>query len=384
MNVLMISLEDAIAAQPEGEARARHARYAEAAGHLTVIAYSRHPGTRGGDLSPRLAAHLCQGSRVLFPLKAVWAGLRHARRPVSLITTQDPFATGLAGVILARLLGAPLLVQNHSSFFDNPYWIAEQPRRNRLFNALGKWVIRRASMNRVVNAAERDKYLAYGLPPERVRVIPLANPAPFAVAVPAEAIAAQRAAWGLDTTHHIVLWVGWPVAFKRVPLLLEAMSRVAQADPLARLVLVGDLKRAPDDLPTLIDRLGLDAVVIAPGPSAHADLPRAYRAADVYALTSVYEGLPRVLSEAGASGLPQVVMDAPGVREAIVDGENGYCVPHGDVAAFAARLLELLGDSEKRRAMGQAARDYTLTHFDPDQLFAAWMACWRDSAEKQF
>ena len=90
-----------------------------------------------------------------------------------------------------------------------------------------------------------------------------------------------------------------------------------------------------------------------------------------------------MLSEAGASGLPQVVMDAPGVREAIVDGENGYCVPHGDVEAFAARLLDLLADPDKRATMGQAARTYTLTHFDPDRLFEAWMACWRDTANSQ-
>jgi glycosyltransferase involved in cell wall biosynthesis len=383
MHVLMISLEDEIVAKPEGDARRRHERYAESAGHLTVIAYSRRAGGQGGSMSPHLTAFLCGGPRALFPLRAVWTGLRQARRPVDLVTSQDPFITGLAGLILARLLGAPLLVQNHSAFFDNPYWIAEHPLRNRLFNALGKAVIRRATMHRVVNEAERAKYLAAGIPPERVHVIPLANPAPFAVAIPPQEVAAQRAAWGLDEAHHVVLWVGWPVANKRVPLLLEAMRRVAEADPLARLVLVGDLGRSLDDLLALIAHLGLDGVVIAPGPSAHVDLPRIYRAADVYAMTSVYEGLPRVLSEAGASGLPQVVMDAPGVREAIVDGENGYIVPFGDVDAFAARLLELLGDPNQRAAMGQAAQAYTLTHFDPDRLFQAWMDCWKEAVSFQ-
>ncbi len=383
MHVLMISLEDEIVARPEGDARRRHERYAEAAGHLTVIAYSRRAGGRGGSLTPHLTAFLCGGPRALFLPRAVWAGLRRAARPVDLVTSQDPFITGLVGLILARLLGAPLLVQNHSSFFDNPYWIAEHPLRNRLFNALGKAVIRRATMHRVVNEAEREKYLVAGIPAERVRVIPLANPAPFTVEIPPEEVAAQRAAWGLDETHHVVLWVGWPVANKRVPLLLEAMRRVAAADRLARLVLVGDLGRSLDDLPALIARLGLTGVVIAPGPSAHADLPRIYRAADVYALTSVYEGLPRVLSEAGASGLPQVVMDAPGVREAIRDGENGYCVPFGDVDAFAARLLDLLGDSDHRAAMGRAARTFTLTRFDPDRLFQAWMDCWKDTVDSR-
>jgi glycosyltransferase involved in cell wall biosynthesis len=376
----MISLSEQVLTRPDDEVRQRHERYGAAAGHLTMIVYSGAADVPpGGDLFPHLAVYPVKGHPLLFPLLAVIAGLRHARRPVDLVTTQDPFATGLAGLILAWLLRAPLLAQNHSRCFDNPHWIAQNPRRHGIFNRLGRWVIRRAAMNRVVNPAERETYIALGVAPDRVRVIPLANPAAFAVPVPPEKLAAQRAAWGLDATHKIVLWVGRLVPLKQIPLLLAVMQRVIQQEPLARLVLVGDPASLPD-LPAAITARGLDDVVILPGYSLHDDLPVAYQAADVYALTSVYEGMPRVVSEAGASGLPVVLMDLPGLDAVVLDGETGWIVPQGDMEAFADRVLALLRDRDQARAMGQRARDHVLAYFDSDRLFDEWMACWRDAA----
>ncbi len=381
MNVLMIGLGDHILTEPEGEVRRRHERYAARAGHLTVIVYSKARGPLpGGPLSASLAAYAARGARAAFLLRAVWLGLRHARRPVHLVTTQDPFITGLGGVILARLLGAPLLVQNHSSFFDNPYWLAEHRWRNRFFNRLGKWVVRRATMNRVVNPAERAKYLALGLPPERVRVVPMGNSGPFAAPLPPERIAAQRAAWGLGASHRVVLWVGHPARVKRLPALLDVMQRVVAEEPEARLVLVGDLSAGEEDIPAEVARRGLEDCVIMPGPVPFDALPAVYQAADVFALTSAYEGMPRVFSEAAASGLPFVAMDIAALRGVIRDGENGYLLPQGDVAGFAARVVGLLREPERARAMGARGRAWALEHLDSERLLEAWMALWEETA----
>lgn len=376
----MISLSDAVLAGPQSEVYRRHERYGEVAGHLTMVVYTIRRPLASPLFSPHLAVYPVSGSRALFVARAVWTGLRRARRPVDLITAQDPFGTGLTGVILSWLLKAPLLVQNHSAFFDNPYWIAERPRLHAIFNRLGKWVIRRAAMNRVVNEAERDKYLALGIPPERVRVIPLADPAPFAAPVPAEQVAAQRAAWGLTADHRVVLWVGRMVRFKRLPVLLDVMRLVADAEPMARLVLVGDTAAAEEDIPAEIARRNLQDRVILAGRIPFDRLPSVYRATDVYALTSVYEGVPRVLQEAGAAGLPLVAMESAGARAVVVDGENGYLIPQGDVETFARRVLALLRAPEQARAMGERGRALVLARFDSARLFEEWMACWRETA----
>ncbi len=384
MNVLMIGLGDQVLTQPDGDVRDRHERYGRAAGHLTMLVYSDSPsGPADGALSSHLAAYPICGSPLLFTLRAVLAGLRYARRPVHLVTTQDPFSTGLAGVILSWLLHAPLLVQNHSDFFDNIHWIAEKPRRHGLFNRLGKWVIKRAAMNRVVNNGERDKYLRMGVQPARVRVIPLADPGPFSVDVPAGEIAARRASWGLDLTHRVVLWVGRPVRLKRLPVLMDVMRQVVAQVPDARLVLVGDMGLAQEDLVAEIRRRQLEDVIVMPGVVRFADLPGVYQSADVYAHTSIYEGLGRVMLEAGAAGLPVVAMDSAGVREVVVDGDNGYIVAQGDVDVFAARVLSLLNDPRKAREMGLRGREIALTRFDPARLFDDLMQCWQDAAERR-
>ncbi len=379
----MISLGDQVLTRPDDEVRRRHERYAAAAGHLTMIVSSTtRPAPAGGALSPHLAAYAVGGPKALFPLRALWTALRHARRPVDLITTQDPFATGLVGLILARLLRAPLLVQNHASFIDNPVWIGEKPLQYRLFNRLGRWITRRADMNRVVNEMERQKVLALGVPPEKVRVIQLANIAPFTGPVAPDQVAARRAAWGLGDSNRVLLWVGRPVRIKRLPLLIRALARVATEEPDARLVLVGDMAAADDDLPAEAEACSVTPGVLLPGQIPFADLPAVYQMADVYVHASAMEGTCRAILEAGVSGLPVVAFDVPDVHALITDGENGFIAPDGDLETFAARVLTLLRDPALASKMGERGREMFIARYDPDRLFDAWMACWRDTAAR--
>ena len=69
-------------------------------------------------------------------------------------------------------------------------------------------------------------------------------------------------------------------------------------------------------------------------------------------LTSLWEGLPRVLPQAMAAGRPVVANRVNGAPEAVADGRSGYLVEPGDVAAAADRVVELLGNPAKAEAMG--------------------------------
>lgn len=372
--ILMISLDPTLA-QPDSEAFARHRAYAERAGRLTVVTR-----VRAGD-----GRAMTDGSLTVIPVVAprmtdyLLALLRHPPVPteaVDLIVTQDLFVSGWIGTRLRRRLPAPLLVQNHSFIFGNPAWIAEHPLRNRVLLRLARYVRSRADFYRTVNRAERDNYIAAGGAPERAAALPLGTASrEFAAPVAPEMLAARRAELGLKDDDQVVLWVGYPVAFKRVPLLLDAFRRVQLVNPHARLVLIGDLARSPDDLPALAADLG-ERVLFA-GPRPHADLPAYYQLADVYVHTSSYEGVPRVLFEAGAAGLPLVGMRAVGVDEVIHDGETGCLVADGDAAAFAGRVIDLLRDPDQRRRLGAAARGYCLTHFDAETYPDRWVDLWR-------
>ncbi len=380
----MISLDTSLVTQPDGSARQRHLTYAAQAGHLTVIVYT----LRGIDTiiqaSPELTLVPTNSlHRLAFPLDAVRAAQHalHDQR-IDLITTQDPFLTGLIGVWLRSPLRAPLLVQNHSYIFGNAVWRAEHPLRNRLLQMIGEYVLRRADMYRSVNRKERDNYVASGGSPERAVALPLGT-ATQSFAQPADpaALAALKAQLGLLPDQPVVLWVGYPVGFKRVPLLLRVFKQVAEQMPEARLVLIGDMSQSPDDLPALARDAGIAERVILHGAVQHADLPLYYALGSVYVHSSAYEGMGRVLAEASAAGLPLVAMNVTAVDELIEDGVNGYLVPDGDIEAMAARIVALLRDPAQARQLGATAQRLAFERYAADRYAESWVAVWRRAVE---
>ncbi len=86
---------------------------------------------------------------------------------------------------------------------------------------------------------------------------------------------------------------------------------------------------------------------------------------NIVVLPTVYgEGVPRILIEAAAAGLPLVATDVPGCREIIVDGVNGFLVPARDPQALASAIITLLNRVGLRDSMGQAGRKLVLEKFD--------------------
>ncbi len=97
------------------------------------------------------------------------------------------------------------------------------------------------------------------------------------------------------------------------------------------------------------------------------------QAADGFVLSSRYEGLPMVLLEAGACGLPAVATDVPGTREAIVNGETGWLAPAGDANALAQAMAKLMhAPAEERRAMGERACRMVRERFSMETVLDRW------------
>lgn len=86
------------------------------------------------------------------------------------------------------------------------------------------------------------------------------------------------------------------------------------------------------------------------------DVPELLNTFDVFVLTSLWEGLPRVLPQAMATGLPIVCTQADGSAEAVAEGQNGYLVARGDTAGMSERVLRLLNDRNLRGTMGAEGR----------------------------
>ncbi len=101
--------------------------------------------------------------------------------------------------------------------------------------------------------------------------------------------------------------------------------------------------------------------------------------ADLFLFPSYYrEGVPRVILEAAAMGLPTVGFDVPGVREAVLDCQTGYLVPDRDVDALTDRVSLLLEDESLRLRMGKAARKLIEGSFDVGSIVEQHFQVYRD------
>lgn len=135
--------------------------------------------------------------------------------------------------------------------------------------------------------------------------------------------------------------------------LLEAADRVRRARPEVRFVLVGT-GPLEADIRRQVERLGLRDTVVFAG--FRDDAWRVVSSFDVFALSSVHEGLSLAVIEALALGKPAVVTRAGGLPEVVQHGRHGLVVPPRDPGALARALLRILGDADLRRSMGEAAR----------------------------
>lgn len=169
--------------------------------------------------------------------------------------------------------------------------------------------------------------------------------------------------------NKVVLAMGRFGVQKDFPALIDIWSKVASQHPDWCLRIVGD---GPDrqGLEAQAASLGLTRCVhILPYTS---DVQAQYLSADIYAMTSRFEGFGMVLIEAMSLGVPVVSYSCPcGPRDIITDGGDGYLIPPGDQVAFAQRLSQLISDTDLRQRMGQAALSST-KRYTLDSVMQQW------------
>ena len=164
-----------------------------------------------------------------------------------------------------------------------------------------------------------------------------------------------------------ILTVGSVVPRKGQALLVEAVAELARRGVQARLTVVGDGPRL-QELRTLAERLGVADRVTFAGAVGQDRIGAYYQRAGLFALPSFAEGVPVVLMEAMATGLPVVASRIAGVPELVEDGVSGLLVEPGSVSSLTGALARLLSDRpEQRRAMGEKGREKVVAEFDLEQ-----------------
>ena len=270
----------------------------------------------------------------------------------NLIYSQDPFGTALIANIIRKIFKIPLLIGNHSSFVSNKDWLNERPIYFRFLSFLMYLNLPLADAWRVNNKKEKEKYINYhGIQANRIVVNnTLVDTKTFTKKFDTNLINDFKSNITQDSSTKLLLWVGRPVKFKKIDLLINTFSEVQKTNPNTKLVLVGNFKNSIllNKLLENTDSVLKKKIYIYSKGADHDLLSKFYRVSDIYLHTSVYEGYGVVLSEAALSGLPIVSTSSDGSIENIEDGKSGFLVkPH--TAAEMAKYVNLLLNNETLR-----------------------------------
>lgn len=222
-----------------------------------------------------------------------------------------------------------------------------------------------------VSRAVRDDLVEQGMDPSRVVVIrngieiPERNP---------DSGRRLRRELGIGADDLVAGMVGRLSPQKDYPTFLRAARLLAGEFPRARFLIAGE-GPLRESLIAESRRLGLGERVVFAGHRS--EVAPVFAALDVFALSSLWEGLPLAVLEAMAAGKPVVATAVPGTAEAVVEGGTGFLVRLGDGPALAERIGRLLRDPLLRGRMGEAGRRRAEGEFSRERMAEEHEALYR-------
>lgn len=317
-----------------------------------------------GNVHPALAGRLVlpksRVERRLFQLSGNPEPLARQLRGRGATVLHAHFGTdGLLALPLARALGTPLvttlrgydinlsrgalLLSGKSTWMKYALWRRRLMREGDLFLAVSEWL--------------RGRAIAAGYPEERT--LTHYNGVDLARFHPPEH----------PREKGLILHVGNLVRKKGTALLLDAFAELRRQVPEARLAIIGE-GPLEGTLRRQAAQAGLAGSVEFAGHKTSDEVAAWMRRASVLAAPSLTgrsgdaEGLPNVVVEAAASGLPVMATHHAGIPEAVIDGETGLLVPEGDCRSLAAALVHLLRSPDACASLGHAARRLAQAKFD--------------------
>lgn len=265
------------------------------------------------------------------------------------------FAVDAAAALpIQKRLGIPLVVTLHGYDVTSSDVALWRTAPGKVFLRRREELFERAQLFICVSEHIRAAAVARGFPEAKLRVLPIGvdldlfKPAP------------ER------SRDPVVLFVGRLVEKKGCCYLLRAMRIVNQRHPTARLLIVGD---GPLFNPLSDEARGTMTSCIFLGTQPQSVIRDLMQRASVLAAPSVVartgdtEGLPIVLCEAQAAGLPIAGFEGPGVNEAVVHGETALLAPDGDDSALANCISAILDDADLAARMGEAGRKRVLERY---------------------
>jgi glycosyltransferase involved in cell wall biosynthesis len=267
-----------------------------------------------------------------------------------LIITQDPLRCGFNGQLISKKLNIPVIMELHSNYLDNIYWLSEK-YSNKIWNILAKKILKKADKIRAVNNNIYQYLISNGIKYEKIFLIP-------AIYVDTSLFSPDQ-----ELPFNTILTVCRLIKAKGIPLLLRSFKLVLNEIKDAQLIIVGN---GPEEnyLMNLARNLAISKNVkfikeFFPWPK----LVEIYRKASVFTVTSYYEGGPRVAFEAMACEVPIVTTNVGLLSEVIQNGKEGFIVDR-DPIKFSEKIVEILSNETLRKIMGKNGRNLVKEKFE--------------------
>ena len=322
-----------------------------ALGHRAVLVAHpegelRRRAIEGADLVPL-------APRSEMDLATAWRLTRVIRdiRP-HIVHAHDPHAVAVAGLALAMKPpnpAPPLVASRRVDFRFRP-------------NAFSKWKYRQVDRFICASEAIRDMVIADGMPPDQVVTVHEGIDLEHVAAAPAAGIHAE---FWLPHGAPVVGNVAALVPHKGQKHLIDAFALVVRDLPDARLIIAGEGELRPA-LERQIREHRLEKHVVLAG--FRPDVLSLMKGFDLFALSSVTEGLGTSVLDAMACERAVVATAAGGVPEIVRDEETGVLVPPRDAPAMARAIVRLLRDPDLRRRFGRAGLAHVTRHFSAERM----------------
>lgn len=275
-------------------------------------------------------------------------------------------------ILHCHMVHANLLGRISRIFFKTPILICtahniiEGGRKREIAYRLTDWL---CDLTTQVSRAGLERYVQIGAVP-RHKVIHIPNGIDTEIFKPdLEARIRLRKELGIEDKF-VWLAVGRFEEAKDYPNMLNAFAKVVLERNDSVLLIAGQgslMGKAKH----LVDDLNITTHVYFLG--VRKDIPALMNAADAYVMSSSWEGMPLVLLEASAIGLPIVTTDVGGNREIVIDGKSGFLVPPKNSEALAQTMLKMMNlDENVRKEMGDYGRRYIKENYDLERVVDQW------------